>query len=334
MSIRRSSQCLRHIDNLLAQLCSRRAHLVALVVSAMLTNGCVMLPIPWPASKAHVTEEQTAALEPTVVNRDAVRAALGDADLRRDHDRLWIYGSYEKQGKLVVLGPTFGGMGPLQSSHHVLFLEFDDRGVLASSAWGQSAGKGEERDVFCTEAQLCIEGWHRESVASGLFVYDEKEWLDDANTAVFRKGDPPAQTPVPPDACRLVAIADEEWMNEIKSWYLRTGFLFRLDVGWSGFVYLPRSTVAMIDLDPGRHHLSAPYVSYQDFDCPPGQTVAVRLGYAYKYKKVWFLGLQPDYGSPPIQIKATPLDESELAAALGRPRLILPDIQPLPEAKH
>ncbi len=298
----------------------RGAPLCAIVCGAMILNGCVAIPIPWPASKAHVTEEQAKTLEPTAMDRDAVRAALGGPDLRRDRDRLWIYGSSETEGKWLG-GDGRDAKAPILRRRRVLFLTFDDLGILTSSALVQTGWEmlneedrnlfGRKRSSFCTDAQLCVEGWHKK-------LRGDMERLDDADTAVFRKGDLPAHTPVSPDNCRLVAVVDESWV-----WGFRPFVSFRVDEQWGGFARLSSSAVATIDLEPGKHHFSAPAVPEEFFECPPGRTIAVKLRYEDMFLR---------RTDSPTRMVSTPLDESELAAALAKPRLILPDKRALSDA--
>ena len=288
----------------------------------MILSGCMLppTPIPWPASKAHVTEEQAKALEPTAMDRDAVRAALGDPDLRRDHDRLWIYGSSETEGKWLINRDSV--MEPLLRSRRVVFLTFDDRGILTSRALVQSGMKlerGKAPSLFCTDAELCVDGWHQKLHGG------DKQRLDDADTAVFRKSVLPPRTPVSPDSCRLIAVVDESWPN-----LSPLSFSFRVDERWSGFARLSPSAVATIDLEPGKHHLAAPDVPDEFFDCPPGQTIAVKLHYE-AVRRILFLPLPHSRE----RIVSTPLRDPELAAALAKPCLILPDVHAVSdEAEH
>jgi len=228
------------------------------------------------------------ALE-TGTDRDSVRAVLGEADLRREHDRLWIYGWSQGHGKWLVV-PWAGSPGTLPMYHtsRVLFVEFDDAGKLSSKQLLQPSGKGSDSDI-CTDQLLCIIESERDSA-------NEVGWISDRNTAVFSKNVAP-DAPVAEDACRLVMVSD-------------TGTHFRLDPQLS-FAYLPTPVAVVLDLSPGEHTISSPGASDASFACGAAQTVALKLGETFDAG--WHLQL-------------TSLTDVELAAALTRPRLLLPDV--------
>jgi len=297
-----------------------------MLVALALASGCIPLavPIPWPENTPRVSHAQVSSLQLAFTNREAVVGAFGNPDLRRDHDRLWIYSSYKNHGRWVGIVVVPNGIAPLWFPAHedrlVLVLEFDDAGVLirASSAErGQGANpwteltptpmdiEHMEPEPFCTVAKICISGWNT-----------NKEVLGDAFTAVFRIVDQPELSP-PVDACRLILVTGGERRGRPAPEH------FRIDDVWADAVPLRKGTTAVLDLVPGFHRIRVPESNRPPEDpremheaavaCAAGQTVAVEISYVYN---IWGVSKT---------ILAEPMNESEIAAALAKPRLILPD---------
>ncbi len=129
--------------------------------AALLQTGCIILPLPWKAEKPAHTEEQLARVQVGVSTRDAVREALWVPDVEAADGRYWAYAWQVGHGKLItalLLDPSTvaGGAGPLYRSDFVLFLEFDEKGVLRRKEFGNSSGTG-SYEKFCTSTGVCLE---------------------------------------------------------------------------------------------------------------------------------------------------------------------------------
>ena len=135
-------------------------------------SGCVPLPIPWPSKSPLLSPEQIGKISEGYSSRDEVISVLGvEADIQRLDGRYWVYHWKQKSGKVIAipLAPLVAGdMGPIISKQVILFLEFDEKGILLSKQFGNKTG-----NKYCTASGLCLE--HEVHVGdsdSGMLLYD------------------------------------------------------------------------------------------------------------------------------------------------------------------
>jgi len=96
---------------------------------------------------------------------------LGKADIQRLDDRYWVYHWNVGSGMwfmVPVLPLTAGNAGPIVSNQFILFLEFDEKGILLSKQFGDKT-----ENKYCTVGGLCLEHEvHVGSRSSGALIYD------------------------------------------------------------------------------------------------------------------------------------------------------------------
>jgi len=119
----------------------RRA--ATLVTVSLLVTGCILVPVPTPATPPRLSSEQLAQITEGLASRDSVASTLGAPDLRRADDRFWIYHWTVDRGMwfAIPLLPVVGGnIGPLSSKQVILVLKFDEGGVLRSKEFAGAGG--------------------------------------------------------------------------------------------------------------------------------------------------------------------------------------------------
>jgi hypothetical protein len=127
----------------------------SIVIFAVLAlSACVPLPLPWPSSTPRYSPEQIAKIQEGYSSRDEVISVLGWADIQRLDDRYWLYHWKVDSGKLIVIPllPLVGGIFPLVYEQFVLFLTFDEKGILLSKQFGDKTA-----DKYCTVSGLCLQ---------------------------------------------------------------------------------------------------------------------------------------------------------------------------------
>jgi hypothetical protein len=261
-----------------------------------------MLPLPWVASEPRFTDAQVDTIQPGQMDREAVRALLGDPDLHREAQKVWIYGSAQSHGRFLVLGGLGVAWTRLYFSYRVLFLEFDGDGQLLTKAV-VDAGMNASDDRVCAPQRLCVQGWLEETSVEGIVVARR---LDNAATSVFRAH---AETETGsliqplPQTCALVLLTPKSKQFE-----------FRVDFLWTDYVALSNTTYVLVYVPPGVHVLSTPSFPDETFRCETGETVGFELR------------TPTDADARYRRLVMNRLDESAAIAAIaGRWRLLLPD---------
>lgn len=138
-----------------------RAALIAMV--SLLLAGCIPVPVPWAEDPEH-HRDRIGSLQIGAATRDGVVNILGEPLITGDGGRYSVYRWWEDRGKMIFvwlapMGPY--DQGPLYLKQYVLFLEFDDRGVLSKRELGSRvAGKGRGMDdswyAYCTAEGFCL----------------------------------------------------------------------------------------------------------------------------------------------------------------------------------
>jgi len=132
----------------------------AALSSVLMLTGClpVVLPIPGKSRKAPYTAEQLAQVQEGVSTRDTLRQTLHNPNMKIEGDHYWIYDwtTYSGGKWVVALLPAAGAITPMSSNYFVMFLEFDQNGVLLHKEYGKAVGSGKEKK-YCTSNGICIE---------------------------------------------------------------------------------------------------------------------------------------------------------------------------------
>jgi hypothetical protein len=117
-------------------------------------SACVPLPIPWPGNSPRYSPEQIGKIREGYSSREEVVSVLGGADIQRLDDRYWVYYWTVDSGKWIAvpLLPLFAGTRPIVSKKFILFLEFDEKGILLSKQCGDKTA-----NKYCTLSGLCLD---------------------------------------------------------------------------------------------------------------------------------------------------------------------------------
>lgn len=139
---------------------------------ALWLSGCVPLPIPWPSGSPRYSPEQIAKIQEGTSLREVVATEFGaDGDIQRLDGRYWVYQWSEDSGMwfLIPLAPLVAGnAGPIVSKESILFLEFNEKGILLSKQFGEKTA-----DKYCTDKGLCLEHKvHVGYLSSGALTYN------------------------------------------------------------------------------------------------------------------------------------------------------------------
>jgi hypothetical protein len=143
----------------------------SIVISAVMAlSACVVLPVPWPSSTPRYSPEQIAKIQEGYSSRDEVVSVLGAADIQRLDDRYWVYNWKVGSGKwLWMVGGLGGGASPIVRKQFILFLEFNEKGILLSKQFGDKTA-----NKYCTVSGLCLEHEVREGLGphkmEGIFT--------------------------------------------------------------------------------------------------------------------------------------------------------------------
>ena len=194
------------------------------VAALLLLAGCGDLPIPWPASAPRYSGDQLDTIREGSAVRTRVLNELGPPDLRREHDRYWVYQWTVYRGKFVV------ARTPATSERFLLVLEFDERGVLRRKDYAEPRGGKREilttepatgADRYCTNAGLCIERAVR--IVS----------LTDGRTILAFRNGASAVTVAPPAKAKDQALGENEcqlvlW-PDAKDWKGSRGLPLQID---------------------------------------------------------------------------------------------------------
>jgi len=144
------------LNRFLKRMCAFNQNTISIVISTVMAlSACVPLPLPWPSDSPRYSPEQIAKIREGYSSRDEVVSVLGEGDIQRLDDRYWVYNWKVGSGKwiLIPLLPPFGGTaGPVVSKKFILFLEFDNKGILLSKQFGDKTA-----DKYCTVSGLCLE---------------------------------------------------------------------------------------------------------------------------------------------------------------------------------
>jgi outer membrane protein assembly factor BamE (lipoprotein component of BamABCDE complex) len=146
--------------------------MLIVIFAALALSGCVLLPIPWPSKSPLCSPEQIAKIREGYSSRDEVISLLGvEADIQRLDGRYWVYHWKKDSGMwfaVPLLPLVAGDSGPIISKQFILFLEFDEKGILLSKQFGNKTA-----DKYCTASGFCLEHEvHVGYLNSGAFTYD------------------------------------------------------------------------------------------------------------------------------------------------------------------
>lgn len=240
-----------------------RAALIAMVM--LLLGGCVPVPMAAKSTPERVSKEQFSSIQAGITTREAVEASLGPPDLRREHDRYWVYSWTTWHGEwwLVPLWPnappqnTGSGLYP---TYHTLFVEFDSAAVVRRAEFGEQRGEVNER--FCNGQDVCVEHWYWKAIDELRSALTVPPAVD----VVAADGAPVAA----PTGCRLVLTAASDLSDE--------GMQFLVDGLWPEKLWLPKDAYATVDLAAGAHDLSGCGDTRARIECQPGETLWLVLG--------------------------------------------------------
>jgi|WetSurSiteA1Bulk_404760.scaffolds.fasta_scaffold17788_2 hypothetical protein len=249
-----------------------RFHLIttSIAISAVMAlSACVVLPIPWPSSTPRYSPEQIAKIQEGYSSRDEVVSVLGAADIQRLDDRYWVYNWKVGSGKwLWMVGGLGGGASPIVRKQFILFLEFDEKGILLSKQFGDKTA-----DKYCTVRGLCLE--HD--------VYVGYNWGATNIVGAFTiSGSSKDSVPWPAlggDRCLVVLWPDARDWKDLEGLRLAIGNPPQGPPGW-----LPVGSYLALSLPTGQQTVCAlsevtgKGLIIENFQCEANQTMYIEIG--------------------------------------------------------
>ena len=257
----------------------------SIVISAVMAlSACVPLPIPWPGDSPRYSSEQIAKIREGYSSRDEVVSVLGAADIQRLDNRYWVYHWKVESGRLIEIWlGVGGGVAPLVSKQFILFLEFNEKGILLSKQFGDKTA-----DKYCTASGLCLD--ERE-------VRGGHNYLGAYNMEAFTiSGSSKDSVPWPAlggDRCVVVLWLDAQDWKDLQGLRLFIANppqspLIRLPDGSYSMVillpsWLPVGSYMVLSLPTGKQTVraTAPYVTFdsvENFQCEANQTMYMEIG--------------------------------------------------------
>lgn len=280
------------VNRFLKRRCAFSRITIGILLSAVLAlSACVPLPVPWPGNSPRYSHEQIAKIQEGYSSRDEVVSVLGEADIQRLGDRYWLYHWKVDSGKLFaipLLPITAGTLGPIVSKQFILFLEFDEKGILLSKQFGDKTD-----NKYCTVSGLCLE--HEVRVGyrySGAFIYDFSN-MDSAFTISDSSNVSVPWPALGGDRCVVVLWPDARDWNDLAGLRL---FIanppqsppIRLPDGSYSMVillpsWLPVGSYMVLSLPAGKQTVRATdpemtFDSVENFQCEANQTIYMEIG--------------------------------------------------------
>jgi hypothetical protein len=270
-----------------------RITIIVVIFAALTLSGCVVLPIPTPADSPPYSPEQIAKIRESYSSREEVASVMGsESDIRRLDGRYWIYHWRVESGMwfaVPLLPPVNGGMpmgnmGPIASKQFILFLEFDEKGILLSKQFGD-----ETANKYCTARGLCLE--HKIDVGRATYGGRLSREFRNMTCAFTVRGSGKDFLPWPmagDERCVVVLWPDDEDWKDPEGLWLAIG-----DPPEGPRVWLPAGSYRTLSLPAGQQTVSAPnprneFNPLQDayakfdmidkFQCKAGQTVYIEIG--------------------------------------------------------
>jgi hypothetical protein len=253
----------------------------SILISAVLAlSACVPLPVPWPSDSPRYSHEQIAKIQEGYSSRDEVVSVLGGSDIQRLGDRYWVYQWKVDSGKLFaipLLPITAGTLGPLVSKRFILFLEFDEKGILLSKQFGDKI-----ENKYCTASGLCLEhDVHVGYLSSGTSTYDFRN-MDSAFTIRSSKDSVPWPASEG-DRCVVVLWPDSQDWKDLQGLRLAIG---NPPQGPPNWFWLPIGSYLALSLSAGQQSVRAtdaidPIVTFdsaENFKCEANQTIYMEIG--------------------------------------------------------
>ena len=255
------------------------------IFSVLALSACVPLPVPWPGNSPRYSHEQIAKIQEGYSSREEVVSVLRKADIQRLY-RYWVYHWKVDSGvwfAVPVLPLVAGNLGPIVSNQFILFLEFDEKGILLSKQFGDKT-----ENKYCTVGGLCLE--HEVHVGyrnSGDSMYD----FHNMESALTISGSSKDSVPWPAlgrDRCIVVLWPDARDWKDLQGLRLTIanpsqGPPSWLPVGSYLSLSLPAGQQTVRVTDPFADPLFEVYNkgavdSVANFQCETNQTMYMEIG--------------------------------------------------------
>jgi outer membrane protein assembly factor BamE (lipoprotein component of BamABCDE complex) len=256
-------------------------------LALLLLSGCIIIPIPWDRGKPVYTQEQLAKIQVGLSSRQQIASELGNNYLLRLDGRYWVYYWTEESGMIFAL-PLLpylpgGDGGPVNVKRSIMFLEFDDNGLLISKQFGTNSAENSIR--YCTANSLCLEHTvvKGHSQSSGRPIYDFDS-LESAFTINGSAKDSVHWPEIATDRCIVVI-----WPNA-SDWKQTQGVRLEVDGPSPGshfYFWLPVDSFCAVSLSPEiktvrvtttRGSSIGPMDDLTYFNCEAGQTTYLEVG--------------------------------------------------------
>jgi hypothetical protein len=260
----------------------------------MALSSCVPLPIPWPGNSPRYSPEQIAKIQEGYSSRDEVVSVLGEADIQRLY-RYWVYHWKVDSGKWLVVTPVMGVGGivePIVSNKFILFLEFDEKGILLSKQFGDKTA-----NKYCTVSGLCLE--HEFYVGRTYSKATHTYEFRNMESAFTISGSSKDSVPWPVsggDRCVVVLWPNARDWKDLEGLRLAIGSpppgppnWFRkpdgsyLELSFApSFFWVPVGSYLALSLPVGQQpvHAQDPWIfeSVENFQCEANQTIYMEIG--------------------------------------------------------
>ena len=147
-----------------------------------LLSSCIVIPTSFDSP---LPREKIEPIKIGVSNKTSIRELLGEPDVTRDNQRIWLY----SKGKLFALVlPLYGSSGFDIREYEWLFLRFDQQGNLIEKELNHDK-KG------CTQSGYCLhDGWVRYKGVANLLH---------SHTMLLQPSNTPYLSALPPGYCHL-----------------------------------------------------------------------------------------------------------------------------------
>jgi len=235
---------------------------VVLLGLSLALLGCVPLPLPWMSDEPRIEEDTLENIDIGVTTREEILSLLGTPDLMRRGNKLWIYGWAQGHGMLITPSPEPNEA--LYYTYHVLFLEFNESGLLENLDI-------EQGEHACLQDDVCVYKWE--------WNWTKESFCLDESTSIItasHKEEERAEHFVPSkDVCGAYLFTHHSNIY--------------FSISDARYKRLDYRTYVFYELEPGNKVLRVSYyppskfkhvrtLSTKEFECISGQNVYLKLG--------------------------------------------------------